>query len=113
MAWLAIRLWNLGKGPAIVQSVELNIGPTRILERVAQQMAIGAGQVRDELLPLVHGTTVPHDARRLTGVLVIHYQHSDGTGYRTECTITVNDGDVVPETFARTRIDQRPEGVVV
>jgi hypothetical protein len=99
--WLTLRLWNLGKGPAIVTAVRLTFGTTRVLEDIPSDLPIAAGQARDDMFAVVHGTVVPADAANLTGELIIHYRHASGTSYTTACGVVVNGVEMRCDRFAR------------
>jgi hypothetical protein len=103
-AVLIVRLWNIGKGPAIVKNVGLTVGPTRILETLIGQMPITPGDARDEELLCVSGTNVPPE-KLMRGTMTIDYLHSDGSEWRTECQVTITGSALTCETFRRVQID--------
>lgn len=86
----AYCLWNLGKGPAIVEQVSLrdSAGTEYLTEIDGLERAIAvAPGIRDELTPFAGG--VPGVGAELR--LSIRYRSASGRRYRTESALLVND----------------------
>jgi len=87
---LSLRLWNIGKGPAIVQDVQLDLDHEYLLP-MRGQVPIAAGQAADVTL---QGNWQPPGGDQ-AGLLRIYYRHSSGRVYMT-----------------RERVRMRPEGIL-
>jgi hypothetical protein len=85
----AYRLWNIGKGPAIVTDVSLvdpSTGREYLTEAEKVQRAIAVAPAgRDELSPLVRGA--PGIGAKLK--LRVNYQSASGMAYSTESNVAV------------------------
>jgi|GEM_PF-3840195 len=94
----AYRLWNIGKGPAIVEHVSLKEGTGRELLIDSFERAISAPGVRDELNSLKEG--IPGVGAQLS--LQIHYRSAAGRTYTTVSRLlVVEDFNCICESFQR------------
>lgn len=88
-ARFSYRLWNIGKGPAIITDVSLfdqSTGREYLTEAEKVQRAIAVAPAgRDELSPLAGGP--PGVGAKLK--LRISYRSASGTSYRTESSVDV------------------------
>jgi hypothetical protein len=110
---LQIRLWNIGKGPAIARDIRLQGAGRDILgPRSAEigEIVIGPGQVNDLTLPVIGGE--PPLDEDLRGSLQIYYGHIAGTEYMTTSLALIGEQGVRPSNFVRMLSDGEGRPVV-
>jgi hypothetical protein len=80
-----LRLWNIGKGPAIVDSLELINGEREFLSEAERllEVPVGAGEASDQAAMAPHG---PPEADA-TLMLRVCYRSGSGRRYSTTSTI--------------------------
>jgi hypothetical protein len=88
---LRIRLWNIGKGPALVEAVSLSsiAEPFQLIAEpfLTAELPIQAGEVRDEEFDAESGV------RAGIRVLRITYRHSNGERYETCSEVEIDGGN--------------------
>lgn len=110
---LQVRLWNLGRGPAIARDIRLQAGGRDILDaRTAEEgeIVIGPNQVHDLMLPVADGD--PPLGDDLRGAMRIYYGHIGGTEYMTTSLALVGDQGVRVSNFKRLPSDGQGRPVV-
>jgi len=109
---LSIRLWNLGRGPALVSDVQLVLGDREILSSLPGYIPVHAGGVADQDLRL-RGPVVDlirqHELGD-RGTLRVFYNHASGTAYMTLAVVRRVEQSFVCRHFSRSEpdVDQRP-----
>jgi hypothetical protein len=109
---LIIRLWNLGRGPAIVSDVQLLLGDREVLTSLPGFIPIHAGGAADHALR-VRGPVVDLIDRGELGdhgTLRVFYNSASATTYMTLSAVRRIDRRVVCRHFTRSEpdVDQRP-----
>jgi hypothetical protein len=108
---LQVRLWNIGKGPAIARDVRLVLSDDDVLfarpGRIGE-IVIEPGQGHDFTLP-VNG--FPPAGEQL-GVMRVYYAHSSGTEYMTVSHAKIGEGGVHCSNFERKVSDGEGRSVV-
>jgi hypothetical protein len=109
---LVIRLWNLGRGPAIVSDVLLELGGRDILSSLGGFIPVHAGGAADDALR-VRGPVVDLIGRGELGeqgTLRIFYNSASATSYMTRAAVRRVDRSIVCRHFMRSEpdVDQRP-----
>jgi hypothetical protein len=109
---LTIRLWNLGRGPAIVSDVQLELGDHEVLTSLGGFIPIHAGGAADQALRLRgpvndligRGELGDH------GTLRVFYNSASATSYMTLCAVRRIETRIVCRHFTRLDpdVDQRP-----
>jgi hypothetical protein len=110
---LQLRLWNIGRGPAIARDVRLQAGGRDVLRpRTAEEgeIVIGPNQVHDLTLAVDGGE--PPLGDDLRGAMRIYYGHIGGTEYMTNSLALIGDQGVRASNFKRLRSDQEGRPVV-
>jgi hypothetical protein len=83
----AFRLWNMGKGPAIVDDVTLiTADGTNLLAPIETERPVNTGGVRDETTWRLADETSPE-----SGELRISYRDSSRNRYQTTSTVELDD----------------------
>ena len=98
---LQARLWNIGKGPAIVRDVRLQVGEEDVLKvRSGRfgEIVIAPGAVYDTSLGLE--SSKPPDEERL-GLLRVYFAHSSGSEHLTRSDAYVGPSGVHCSNYAR------------
>lgn len=101
---VVIRLWNVGRGPGIVQDVRLTFGGTQALAPTTSERPVHAGGAHDASWD---SPALPTgwESGELRGVLTILYAHATGRSgrrsRRSECAIAASSS-------TRSRVRQRP-----
>jgi hypothetical protein len=114
---LRVRLWNIGKGPAIVRDVRLRFVMREFLDaRTADvgEIVIGPGQAHDFTLPVEDGKpTLPPAGKDVTCVMRIYYSHIGGAEYMTASSALVGSEGVRPSNFTRQPSDGHGRSVIL
>jgi hypothetical protein len=100
---LQLRLWNIGRGPAIAGDIRLGGAGRDILGARPTdigEIVIGPGQVYDLVLPVVGGDP-PLDSEDVRGVMRIYYRHIAGAEYMTNSLALIGDQGVRPANLKR------------
>lgn len=95
------RLWNIGRGPAIVRDVGLELegfGNGWLTQFRGHDIPIPPGQVADERLRLRLVDFEPQQSER-RGALYIYFRDSSGQEHMTRSAIRLIDTDVKCEDF--------------
>jgi len=101
---LQVRLWNIGKGPAIVRDVRLQIGEEDVLKvRSGRfgEIVIAPGAAYDANLAL---ESKPPEQERL-GSLRVYFVHASGSEYMTRSDAYVGPDGVHCSNYAREACD--------
>ncbi len=88
---LQVRLWNVGRGPAIVRDVRLDLGGVELLSALDAEIAVAPGGPHDLPLRLV-ADELPGGNQ--SGVLRIYYAHMSGQEYMTRSMVRIGDKGV-------------------
>lgn len=110
---LQLRLWNIGRGPAIARDVRLEADGHDILHtRTAEEgeIVIGPNQVHDLTLAVNGGE--PPFGDDLRGAMRIYYSHIGGTEYMTNSLALVGGQGVRASNFKRLPSDGEGRPVV-
>jgi len=110
---LQIRLWNIGRGPAIARDVRLQVGTRDLLgARQANEgeIVIAPNQVYDFTLAVPGGD--PPLEEDLRGAMRIYYGHTGGSEYMTNSLALVGPEGVRPANFKRLESDGEGRPVV-
>lgn len=105
LGFLSIRLWNLGKGPAMVSELSLRTGDGDLLNPLEVQIPVATGEVRDLTHPIAG--SVDDLPERWSGELLILYSHASGARY-----VTVSKVDVDARALTCRSYSRRPSGEV-
>jgi hypothetical protein len=111
---LQVRLWNIGRGPAIARDIRLQAGGDDFLgARAAEigEIVIEAGQVHDLILPVAIEESA-FSSEDLRGAMRIYYSHIDGTEYMTTSLALIADRGVRVASFKRLLSDGKGRPIV-
>jgi hypothetical protein len=102
---LHLRLWNIGKGPAIVSDVRLEVNSDDLVLPLDMQHAVAAGTARDTGLEL--STSWPDDGAEepFDAALTIYYSHASGPEYMTQSIVNLRNDWGYCRSFARSESD--------
>ena len=109
-AFVRLRLWNIGQGPAIVTGVSLCRGEEQLLDDLSEFHPLAIGHVAD-----VEVRSPRWLQSEGAGTLTVTYTHASGRRYKTsqEVTIDVGEGDRYPVvqsvTYERSRVISESE----
>jgi hypothetical protein len=110
---LQMRLWNIGKGPAIVRDVRLLLGDDSdiLWQRNVDlgELVIGPAEVHDIDVPS-SGNQPPAEQM---GEMHIYYAHSSGSEYMTSSSCPVGPGGVRCANFERKASDGMGRSVLL
>ena len=109
---LTIRLWNLGRGPAIVSDVQLVLGDHEVLASLPGFIPVHAGGAADQALR-VRGPVVDlmgRDELGEQGTLRVFYNSASGTTYMTLSAVRRIETRIACRHFIRSEpdVDRRP-----
>jgi hypothetical protein len=96
---MAVRLWKVGKGPAMVSKLSLRTGDGDVLVPLASQIPVATGQAHDLKAPLSLSANKLPD--RWSGELLILYAHASGSPYVTVSKVEVDSGAVTCRNYER------------
>jgi hypothetical protein len=99
---LQLRLWNMGRGPAIVRDIRLEVEGEEWLAANQDEMVIAPEGVRDVTIAVDRAE--PPTSTHL-GVLRIYYAHGSGTVHMTRSRAGVTNGGVRCSSFSRSLAD--------
>jgi hypothetical protein len=103
-----MRLWNVGKGPAIVKHVQLDINDRQVTGHLSTQYPIAPAQVADirleTLIKSVDDLKIREHPMMMRGRLRIVYAHASGTSYETNSMVHVDGMSLVCDSFERRRL---------
>jgi hypothetical protein len=103
--WFQLRLWNMGKGPAMVSDVQLQVRNASLLEPLDLQIPVSAGQGHDLGIPLA--ADYPDDGlpEGTQGTLTIYFSHAGGMRLKTTCDIDLRCGRGYCRSYVRDEAD--------
>lgn len=108
--YLRLRLWNIGRGPAIVRDIKLLFPAEEDLLYARQgEVPLGPDQEYDQLVLDVNGE--PPGGEQL-GQLRVYYAHTSGTEYMTVSPAKVGDLGVKCTGFRREPSDGKGRSVL-
>ncbi|HTZ85695.1 MAG TPA: hypothetical protein VMB05_03415 [Solirubrobacteraceae bacterium] len=99
-AFVRLRLWNLGNGPAIATDVSITAEDVELLDALPQDYVLGPHGVADIEIPSYRWVNRNRSPR---GSLEILYRHSSGRQYRTSSEIDIAGPFVLCRTYERAR----------
>lgn len=99
--WLNLRLWNLGKGPAIVRDILLDLEDAQVLYGLRNAIPIATEQAHDLNVEMRYAFVATDYERR--GTLTVIYSHASGTHHQTECSVVIAGRIVTCESFNRSQ----------
>lgn len=102
------RLWNIGRGPAIVRDIGLELegfGRGWLTKFRGHDIPIPPGCIADERLPLRLVDFEPQAGER-RGALYVYYRRSSGEELMTRSSIRLIGTDVICEDFVRSAADE-------
>jgi hypothetical protein len=109
---LAIGLWNLGRGPALVSDVQLRLGDTEILTSLPNYIPVATGQAADMELRLRGPVSELVQRCELSdmGTLRVFYSDASGRTYMTLSAVRRTDRSFLCRHSSRSEpdVDQRP-----
>jgi hypothetical protein len=97
--WMNLRLWNLGKGPAIVRDILLDLEDAQVLHGLPNAIPIATEQAHDLNVELRYPFVAADSTRH--GTLTVIYSHASGTHHQTECAVAIAGRIVTCESFNR------------
>lgn len=103
---LRLRLWNIGRGPAIVRDVRVELEGD-VLEPLPREIPIGAKEVADLEIPAKKD---PPPGNQV-GAVRVYYAHSSGTEYMTKSSARVAERGVRCTDFDRAPSDREARAV--
>jgi hypothetical protein len=103
---LVVRLWNVGKGPAIVGDVQLAVDALELLEPTDAQRAVSAGQANDATISVTDDLPFDGAEEPVSGILTIYYQHASGAEYMTRSVVEIRGLYVYCRSFQRSKTDK-------
>jgi hypothetical protein len=108
---LKVRLWNIGRGPAIVGDIRIASEPdgAELVDYQWAQRPVAAGGKRDSALGFAGPSDDFEDAEG-TLTLRVYYRHASGARYMTTSRLEVSGQEVLPVSFVRSFADddERP-----
>ncbi len=109
---LAIRFWNVGRGPAFVSDVQLRLGDNEILTSLENYIPIATGQGADVELRLRGPVSSLIRRGELSdkGTLRVFYNHASATSYMTLAAVRRVEMSFMCRHLSRHEpdVDQRP-----
>lgn len=104
-----MQLWNVGRGPAVVQDVRLVIEHAEVLRPFPSHVIVHPGGVHDGVWTAFD---VPEDkhAADLTGTLRIIYAHPNGKLLETVSRVDLHQRGLYVRTIRRRKVHRRPKG---
>jgi hypothetical protein len=99
-----MRLWNVGRGPAVLKDVRLTLGKDDVLGTTLSDVVVTAGGVSDQSWAKVD---LPATDGALIGSLRIIYEHPDGRLLHTEQEVELEDSRLYFRTIKRKRARRR------
>ena len=98
-----MRLWNVGRGPAVLKDVRLRLGKDDMLGTTLSDV-VPAGGISDQSWASVN---LPAAGGALTGSLRIIYEHPDGRLLQTEQEVELDHSRLYFRTIKRKRAPRR------
>ena len=102
----SLRLWNIGKGPAMVEDVQLRVGGHELLDALDAERPVAADQAHDLESDVI--VSLPDDGFEADtdGVLRVFYTHADGSEHMTTSRVGLVGAITVFSPVLITRIPQ-------
>ncbi len=97
---LSVRLWNIGKGPAMVTEMSLRTGDGDVLAPLDAQIPVATGQAHDRYVTLSDQLS-KLGVSTWSGELLILYAHASGEQYVTVSKVDVERGVVTCRDYRR------------
>jgi hypothetical protein len=104
-----MRLWNVGRGPAVVQDVRLDFGSGDALRPMPSHVIVDAGRAFDGVWTSLDVAEDQRDAE-LTGTLRIIYSHPNGDLLETVSRVDLRGRALFFRTILRRTGRRRPKG---
>ena len=106
-----LRLWNVGRGPALIRDVQLNLAGHKALGPLPSQLIINPGGVFDGTWATFSVPPTAADGD-LAGTLRITYAHSNGVTFQTTSRVEMRAGALNVRTIDRGKVSRRAHGAL-
>jgi hypothetical protein len=103
--WLTLRLWNVGRGPAVVTDLQLELDREAMLDPLVDERAVaseGDADLRVQVPGLRGDIEEP-----VQGEMRVYYRQANGLRYMTVSSVEANGSWVFCSNFRRENADDR------